>query len=213
MILDCDDDDHDYDYDAGSGKILHLQDADERANRNINVNTNGNKTEIEDDTPLLSWSLYPMKVAMSSLLLGDSIIRDTTNTDKDYDAISCVANYIIARSMKEGSFLPRNQKKFMTKPKEPIIHYHPSSSIITIHHHHPSSSSIITIHHHHPSSSSSSSWNKASSTMIMSQCQEGQGAYQEPKRCSWLSLRNQSSIIIHHHLSSPSIIIIHHHTS
>ncbi len=42
-----------------------------------------------------------------------------------------------------------------------------------------------------------------------SQCQQGQGAYQEPKRSPWLSLRNQSSIIIHHHLS----IHHHHHTS
>ncbi len=45
-----------------------------------------------------------------------------------------------------------------------------------------------------------------------SQCQEVQGAYQEPRRSLWLSLRNQSSIIFHHHISSPSfIIIIHHH--
>ncbi len=46
-----------------------------------------------------------------------------------------------------------------------------------------------------------------------SQCQEGHGAYQEPKRSPWLSLKNQSSIIIHHyhHLLSPSISIIHHH--
>ncbi len=47
------------------------------------------------------------------------------------------------------------------------------------------------------------------------QCQEGQGACQESKRNSWLSLRNpKSSITIyHHHLSSSNIIIIIHITS
>ncbi len=65
-----------------------------------------------------------------------------------FDCTSCIANYIIARSMKEGK--------------------------------------------------------------LWCQCQQGQGACQEPKRSLWLCLRNpKSSIIIHHHhISSSSSIII-----
>ncbi len=94
------DDDDDDDYDAGSEKILHLQDADERANINVNANTNGNNTETEDDTPLLLQSLDPMKVAMSRLLLAESIIRDITSTDKDYDVI-ILSGYKVNQLMKQ----------------------------------------------------------------------------------------------------------------
>ncbi len=70
---------------------------------------------------------------------------------------SCVVNYIIARSMKEGKGSqcqegqggyqePKRSSWISLRNKSSIIiHHHPSSSIITILHHHTSSSSIIKI--------------------------------------------------------------------
>ncbi len=85
----------------------------------------------------------------------------TVPTISHYDHTSCVANYIIARSMKEGKgsqcqeayqediiiihLIPSSSTYII------IIHYHPSSSPIINHHHPPSSWSIIILHHHHQS--------------------------------------------------------------
>ncbi len=106
---------------------------------------------------------------------------------------SCVANYIIARSLKEGKG-SQGQGAHQEPKRSSWLSLRNQSSIII--HHHLSSPSIIIIHHYHPSSKSSSIYHLASPSIII---------YHHPS----------SSIIIyiyhHHTLPAITIIMIHDH--
>ncbi len=128
-----------------------------------------------------------------------------------YWVTSCVANYIIVRSMKEGkgSQCQEGKGAYQEPQRSSLLSLRNQSSIII--HHHLSSPSFIIIIHHHPSSKSSSISHLASSSIIIIY-------HHHPSLFTSIIIHchpSSSTIMIHDHDPSSSsttiTVIIHHH--